>query len=77
MKKGSCCRFYEGRAEWHCRNNRHLQGHHKRKVGVVIRFLWECSSVGGRAVRIDSVVVGIVVQYLGLCKGVLRLRGRE
>ena len=42
----------------------------------MIRFLWECSSGGGRVVRIDSVVV-IVVQYLGLSKGVLRLRVRE
>ena len=66
----------EDRAEWHCKNSRHLQGHHRRKVGVVIRFLWECSSGGGRVVRIDSVVV-IVVQYLGLSKGVLRLRVRE
>ena len=52
-----------------------LQEHHKRTVGVVIRFLWECSSVGGRVVRIDS-VVGIVIEYLGLSKMVLRLRVR-
>ena len=48
-------------------------GHHKRKAGGVIRFLWECSFGAGRVVRIDS-VVGIVVQYLGLGNWVLRLR---
>ena len=28
MKKGSWGRCAEDRAEWHCKNNRHLQGHH-------------------------------------------------
>ena len=45
----------EDRAEWHCKNNRHLRGHHRRKVGVVIRFLWECSSGGEKVVRSDNV----------------------
>ena len=63
----------EDRAEWHCKNNRHLRGHHRRKVGVVIRFLWEYSFGERRVVRIDS-VVGIVVQYLGSGNWVLRLR---
>ena len=53
-----------------------MQGHHKRKVGVVIRFLWECSSGGERVVRSDS-VVGIGVEYFVLSRADLQLRVRE
>ena len=76
MKKGSWGRCAEDRAEWHCKNNHHWQGHHRRKVGVVIRFLWECSFGGERVVRSDN-VVGIEVEYFELNRAGRQLRVRE
>ena len=42
----------------------------------MIIFLWECSSGGEGVVRSDN-VVGIGVEYFGLSRADLQLRGRE
>ena len=46
----------EDGVEWHCKNNRHLQGHRMSIAGGGIRFGRACSFVVGGVGRIDGMV---------------------